>query len=182
MPTSTRLPKGRLLITGASGSGKTTLCRFFRERGVNAVDGDDVRGLGGPVDLQGRPLRRITSEQWRQIQDWRFYWNPAVLTRFLDRNPNVVLFGACDNMFDLDLAPLFDRRIFLRASWSVIRARLNGPSRDNDWGRDAQPAQREWVRKAVREWPLAAKARGFEFISAELSPARLFRQVCEMGR
>jgi GTPase SAR1 family protein len=174
-------PQARILITGPSGSGKTTLCRFFRERGVNAVDGDDVRGLGGPVDLQGHPpLRRITKEQWRQIGSWRFFWNYPVLTRFLARNPNVVLFGASDNLFDL--APLFDRQIFLRAPWSVIRMRLNGPTRDNDWARDAQPAQQEWVRKALREWPVAAKACGFEFLSAESSPARIIRQVCEIGR
>jgi len=181
MAKSTSLPKGRILITGASGSGKTTLCRFFRERGVNAVDGDDVRGLGGPVDLQGRPIRHISKDQWRRAEDWRFFWNYDVLTRFLARNPNIVVFGACDNMFDLNLAPLFDRRIFLRAPWSVIRMRLNGPTRDNDWGRDAQPAQREWVRKAVREWPVTAKARGFEFIDAASSPTRIFRQVCGAG-
>jgi adenylate kinase family enzyme len=173
--------EGRILITGPSGSGKSTLCRYFRERAVNAVDGDDIRGLGGPVDLQGRPLRHITKEQWRRIEDWRFFWDEAVLKRFLARNPNVALFGASDNMFDLDLAHLFDRRIFLRATWSVIRARLNCQTRDNDWGRDSQPAQREWVRKATREWPVKAKACGFEFINAESSPTRIFRQVCDPG-
>jgi hypothetical protein len=71
---------------------------------VNAIDGDEVRGLGGPVDLQGRPLRCITKDQWRDIEDWRHYWKQAVLRRFLARNPDVVLFGASDNMFDLDLA------------------------------------------------------------------------------
>jgi adenylate kinase family enzyme len=171
-------PKGRILITGPSGCGKSTLCQFFRERGVNAVDGDEVRGLGGPVNLQGRPLHRITQEQWRKIEDWRFFWSRATLQRFLSRNPNVVLFGASDNMFDLDLADLFDRRIFLRAPWSVIRARLNDPARDNDWGRDSQPAQREWVRKATREWPVRAKERGFEFIDARWTPTRIFRRVC----
>jgi len=174
-------PEGRILITGPSGSGKSTLCRIFRERGVNAVDGDEIRGLGGPVDLQGRPLRHITKDQWRRIEDWRFFWSEAVLKRFLARNSNVVLFGASDNMFDLDLTHLFDRRIFLRATWSVIRARLNGPTRDNDWGRDGQPAQREWVRKTTREWPAKAKACGFEFIDAELSPIRIFLQVCDTG-
>ncbi len=170
-------PKGRILITGPSGSGKSTLCRFFRERGVNAVDGDEVRGLGRAVDLEGRHLRRITKEQWRRIEDWRFSWHEPTLRRFLARNPNVVLLGAADNMFDLDLAPLFDRRFFLRAKWSTIRARLDNTDRDNDWGRVSQPAQREWVKNAVREWPVTAKARRFEFINAELSPARILRQL-----
>jgi adenylate kinase family enzyme len=170
---------GRILITGPSGSGKSTLCRYFREQGVNAVDADEIRGLGGPVDLQGRPLHHITKEQWRRIEDWRHFWNLPVLKRFLARNPNVILFGASDNMFELDLAHLFVRLIFLRANWAVIRARLNNPSRDNDWGRDSQPAQREWVRKATREWPVKAKAHRFEFIDAELSPARIFGRVCD---
>ena len=178
MVKSARYVSGRTLITGPSGSGKSTLARYFRKRGVNAVDGDEVRGLGGPVDLGGRPLRHVTKEQWRRIEDWRFFWNEAVLKRFLARNPNVVLFGASDNMFDLDSARLFDRRIFLRATWSVIRARLNSPARDNDWGRNDHPAQREWVRKATREWPVRAKARGFEFINAQWSPRRIFREVC----
>ena len=177
MARSIRGFEGRILFTGPSGVGKSTLCRFFRERGVNAVDGDAVRGLGGPVDLRGRALRRITKEQWRRIEDWRYFWAEDCLKRFLARNSNVVLFGASDNMFEPDLAHLFDRRIFLRARWSVIRARLNGSTRDNDWGRDSQPAQREWVKKATREWPLKAKARGFEIVNAELPPARILQLV-----
>jgi GTPase SAR1 family protein len=53
----TRGVTARILITGPSGSGKSTLCRYFRERGVNAVGGDEIRSLGGPVDLRGRPPR-----------------------------------------------------------------------------------------------------------------------------
>lgn len=167
----------RILVTGPSASGKSTLALYFRKRGVNAVDGDDIRGLGSPVDLRGRSLRRITKAQWRRIEDWRFFWHEPTLKRFLARNPDVVLFGAADNMFDLDLAPLFDRRIYLRASWAVIQARLDSPTRDNDWGRESQPAQREWVRKAVRDWPKKAKAREFEFVDATLSPARILTEV-----
>ncbi len=167
----------RILVTGPSGSGKTTLCRYFRERGVNAVDGDSIRGLGRPVDLKGLPLGRITKEQWRRIEDWRYYWDLVALKRFVARRPDVVLFGASDNLFDLDLRPLFDRRIYLRSSWSLIRSRLDDPSRDNDWGRKSQPAQREWVRQATLRWPKRAKARGFEFIDARLTPSRIFARV-----
>lgn len=167
----------RILVTGPSGCGKTTLCRYFRDHGQHAVDGDEVRGLGGPVDLNGRALRNITQQQWRLFEDWRFFWSEPVLKRFLARNPDVVLFGASDNLFDLDLAPLFDRRIYLRSSWSLIRSRLDDPGRDNDWGRETQPAQREWVRRATREWPRRAKALDFEFIDARLSPSRIFARV-----
>lgn len=179
MPTVQRGPKGRILVTGASGTGKSTLCRFFREQGVHAVDGDEVRGLGRPVDLEGRPLRRISKEQWRRIQDWRFFWDERALRRFLARSENVVLFGAADNVFDLDLAHLFDRRVFLRASWPVIRGRLNDPTRGNDWGRDEQPAQQEWVRRSTRDWPRRARSWGFEFVDAELPPAEILRRICE---
>ena len=168
---------GRILVTGPSASGKSTLARYFRAHGVNAVDGDDVRGLGRPVDIGGHPLRRITKEQWRRVEDWRFSWHEPTLKRFLARHPDVVLFGCSDDMFDLDLGRLFDRCIFLRATWPVIRARLNSATRDNDWGRDDQPAQREWVRNAVREWPVKARARGFEFVDATLSPARILAEV-----
>lgn len=173
---------GKILIAGPSGSGKSTLARYFREHGVNAVDGDEVRGLGRAVDSEGRHLRRITKEQWRRIEDWRYSWHEPTLRRFLARNPNVVLFGASDDLFDLDLAHLFDRRIFLHTTWSVIRARLNSPTRDNDWGRDSQPAQREWVRRAVREWSGKARARGFEFLDATLSPAKILAWVGRRGR
>jgi adenylate kinase family enzyme len=171
-------PRGRFLITGPSGSGKSTLCRFFRERGVKAVDGDDIRGLGGPVDLRGRPLRTITNSQWRRVEGWRFNWNATVLKRFLARRPNVMLFGASDNMFELDLAQLFNHRFYLQTTWPVIRSRMNDPARENDWGRDAQPAQREWVRKTTREWPVRAKESGFEFINASLTPEQIYRKVC----
>ena len=177
-----RGPVGRILVTGPSGSGKSTLCQYFRALGVNAVDGDEIRGLGHPVDLQGRRLRRITKDQWRRIDDWRFHWDETTLRRFAARNPNVVLFGASDNLFDLNLRTIFDRRIYLRASWSVIRKRLNDPNRDNDWGRESQPAQREWVKRATLEWPAKAAARGFEFVDAVLPPGLIFRQVCQPGR
>jgi hypothetical protein len=167
-----------VLITGTSGSGKSTLCIYFRERGVNAVDGDEIRGLGRPVDLSGRVLRRITPEQWRRIEDWRFEWSQKVLDRFLERNANVAIFGASDNLFDLDLASSFDRRFYLRAPWPVIRARLNDPRRDNDWGSDGQPAQQEWVKRAFREWPVRARSHGFEFLDAERAPAQIFRRIC----
>ena len=163
MAKSVRNLEGRILVTGPSGVGKSTLCRYFREHGVNAVDGDDTR-LGGAVDLQGRPLRHITKDQWRRIEDWRFYWEEGRLKRFLKKNPNVVLFGASDNLFDLDLIHLFDRRIYLDASWSLVWARLNHPARDNNWG--LEPAQRSWVRRAVRDWPMKARRADFEFIIA----------------
>ena len=134
------------------------------------------------MDLNGRRLSHVTHEQWERVEGWRFYWSETTLKRFLARNPNLVLFGASDNMFDLDLAPLFDRRVFLLAPWSVIRARLNRPTRDNDWGRDSQPRQREWVRNAVREWPARAHARGFEVVDASLSPDSIFVRLTEQRR
>lgn len=180
MAAAKRSISGRVLVTGPSGSGKSTLCRYFRAHGVNAVDGDEVRGLGVPVDLHGRRLSRITKDQWRRIEDWRFHWDEAALRRFLSRNPNVVLFGAADNMFNLDLAEIFDRRFYLRARWSVIRARLDSPTRDNDWGRVGQPNQREWVRKASREWLERAKTRGFAFVDASLPPVQILEKVSEL--
>lgn len=169
----TRTITGKVLITGPSGSGKSTLSHFFRERGENAVDGDEVRGLNRCVDLDGRPCR-ITKDQWRRAEDWQHFWDGPTLERFLARNRNVLLFGASDNMFDL--AHLFDRRIFLRASWSVLRTRLSHPNRGNDWG--SEPGQREWVRTRAREWPIKARKAGFEFVDATLPPARIFRQIC----
>ncbi len=169
--------KGRVLVTGPSGAGKSTLASYFRAHGVNAVDGDEVSGLGSAVDLKGQRLRRITKERWRRIEDWQFHWHQPTLERFLARNPDVVLLGAADNLFDLNLASLFDRRIYLSTTWSVIRSRLNDPARDNDWGRDSQPAQREWIRRAVREWPVRARARGFEMVDATLSPAKILARI-----
>jgi len=166
----------RVLVTGPSGSGKSTLARFFRERGENAVDAEDsreLRGLNRSVDLDGRPYR-ITQEQWRRAADWQHFWDGPTLERFLARHPNVFLFGASDNMFEY--AHLFDRRIFLRVSWSVLRTRLSHPTRENDWG--SEPGQRDWVRTRAREWPVKARKAGFEFVNAEVPPDRIFRQVC----
>ena len=172
---------GRFLVTGPSASGKSTLALYLREHGVNAFDGDDVRGLARAVDLEGRKLPHISKEQWRRIEDWQFFWHEPALKRFLARHPDVVLLGAADNMFELELARFFDRLIYLSAPWSVIRARLNNPNRDNDWGNDGQPAQREWVRKTVREWPIKAKARGFEFVDATLPPWKILAQLNRHG-
>ncbi len=140
---------------------------------MNAFDADEVQGLGHPVDLHGRPLRRITKEQWRRVEDWRHYWDEVRLRRFLAQAPTVVLCGASDNMFEL--ARLFDRRIFLQASWRLLRGRLDDPLRDNDWGRE--PAQRAWVKNAARAWPSRARAAGFEFVDAALPLDEIYRRL-----
>ena len=155
--------------------GKSTLARYFRERGENAFDSEDgkeLRGLNQSVDLAGRPLR-ITKDQWRRADEWQHFWHARTLARFLARRRNVLLFGAADNMFHL--AHLFDRRIFLRVSWSVLRERLRHPARHNDGG--SEPGQMERIRDRARRWPILARRAGFEFIDATLPPARIFAQI-----
>ncbi len=169
--------RGRIFITGASGSGKSTLARHLRQHGILAIDADAIPGLMREVDPQGRPLSKITHEQYLAVKGWQNFWDEATLQRFLSRNPDIVVCGASDNMFDLDLAHLFDRRIFLHAPWSVIHVRLNDPKRDNDWGRDTRPAQRAWVRRAVRTWPSLARAAAFEFVDASLPLSEMFRRI-----
>jgi shikimate kinase len=170
--------RGRILITGPSGSGKSTLARHLRRQGTLAVDADAIPGLGRLVDRNGRPLRRITHDQYLKVDGWDHFWDEATLASFLSRNPHIVVCGVSGNIFDLDLARLFDRRISLSAPWSVIDARLNDPKRDNDRGRDTRPAQRDRVRSAVRTWTPRAQAAGFELVDATL-PIETIRLIRE---
>ena len=99
-----------VLITGMSGAGKSTIAGVLARRGLASLDADDDPMLARSVDSHGLDvLIRIAA--------------PAT----------VYVCGGAAN--ELELADRFTRVFVLEMDEPTMLARLDAPSRDNEWGR-----------------------------------------------
>jgi AAA domain-containing protein len=171
---SAKVVRDHVLITGPAGSGKSRLARYFRRRGRNAFDADEVPGLCFWVDRAGNP-KEVTPEEWRTMEGIQWFWSTTQLDELLRGAEEIYLFGSADNQYEF--LSRFDRRYYLRASSALISARLEDPRRDNDFGRG--PVQRELVLRSLPVEEERARKAGFEFLDASESPPDIFNAIAK---
>ena len=160
----------KILIFGPSGSGKTYLSRELKKLGLNAVDADTIGGLSGWYDGKGGKVEYPKDAGEEFLGNHSFLWDREFLKSYLDKNPNIYLFGSSGNMFEM--LDLFDKAYFLKADPELIKGRLTHESRENPMG--ITEFQRENAIKWGLELEQKAKDLDIEFIDATLPPKKVF--------
>lgn len=163
----------RILIIGPSGSGKTFISSKLKGLGVNAVDADSIDGLSGWYDGNGNEVNYPSDADQKFLDNHSFLWGKEFLKKYLDKNPDIYLFGSSGNMFEM--LDLFDKVYFLKAEASLLKERLIHESRENPMGIT------EYQRENAVRWGLEiekrAKDLGIEFIDATFSPEEIFELI-----
>ncbi len=175
------MSSNRILIAGPSGSGKTLLAKYFKERGVNAIDADGA-GIGIWCDKAGNefepaPGMEMSLGQWAFEMGLRWNWDPLKLKLLLDKNPEIYLFGNAYNIYYL--AGFFDRKYYLDADAGQILGRLisRSDSAMNHHGWGDTEEQRIVILNELEAEREKAEHAGFEFVQARLTPKQIFNII-----
>ena len=116
-----------VLVVGLPAAGKTHLSKFFREKGKDAYDADDV--IASYTDEKGNP-KSPTKEEWEKNMGIKWAWDAKKLKELLGEHEELYLFGASDNMYDF--IGLFDKAYYLKADKDLLSERLEARKTSND--------------------------------------------------
>lgn len=83
----------KILIFGPSGSGKTYVSAQLRGMGVNAVDADLIEGLSSWYNGQRNKVKYPEDADQEFLDNHEFLWDKDFLRDYLDKNPDIYLFG-----------------------------------------------------------------------------------------
>lgn len=163
----------KTLIFGPSGSGKTYITKELRKFNVNSIDADLVTGLCSWFDKNGNKVTYQENADKEWLNNHSFLWDKNFLKQYLIKNPNTILLGVSENIFDM--FDLFDKVYYLDISENKQDERLRHKSRDNPMG------STEYQRKNAIIWgqTLKQKARelGIKFIDATQTPEEIYKKI-----
>jgi len=138
-----------VLITGMSGAGKSTIAQVLARRGLASLDADGDPLLARSVDSDGNVVEdpSVPDFAWLARHSWA--WDPArldVLIRTAAPETLYVCGGAAN---ELELADRFTQMFLLEIDEPMMLARLDAPSRDNEWGPHRGGDTREHLRRRL---------------------------------
>jgi len=147
-----------VMITGMSGAGKSTIAGVLARRGLVSIDADDDPLLARSVDSAGRVVEdeAVPDFAWLARHSWA--WDPARLDEVIRAAAPAVLYVCGGAANELDLADRFSHMFLLEMDEPTMLARLDEPSRDNDWGRIGDT--REYLRRRRPEYQDRLRAFG----------------------
>lgn len=128
----------KILVTGSSGAGKTYLTQEFKKMGIYAFDSDLIPDLNSWYYKENKVIRPEFIDQ-EFLDNHSFLWDRKVLEKFLEDNPDVIIFGMSGNAFEM--LDLFDKVYFLQVPW-VSSKEFN-----------MKAEKMTWVRQRSREKP-----------------------------
>ncbi len=163
----------KVLIFGPSGSGKTYISSYLRKLGINAVDADKIEDLSSYYDGQGNKVEYSEDAGKEFLDNHSFLWDRIFLEDYLRKNPDIFLFGASGNIFDM--LDFFDKVYFLKIDPDLQKERLIHESRENPMGNTEY--QRENAVRWGQQLEQKAKTLGIKFIDATLSPKKILYEI-----
>ncbi|MBU1031876.1 AAA family ATPase [Patescibacteria group bacterium] len=163
----------KVLIFGPSGSGKTYISSELKKLGINAVDSDLIENLSSWYDGMGNKIayKEDTDEEF--LNNHQFLWDRKFLEDYLSKNPDIYLFGASGNIFEM--LDLFDKVYFLKVEPDLQKERLLHQSRENPMGNTEY--QRENAVRWSQQLEQKAKSLGIKFIDATLEPEKILNLI-----
>jgi hypothetical protein len=136
-------------ITGISGAGKSTIAAALASRGLVSVDADDDPLLARSVDPAGNVVEDMAAPDFAWLARHSWAWNPARLDELVRAAAPATLYVCGGAANELELADRFTHVFLLEIDEPTMLARLDAPSRDNDWGRIGDT--REYLRRRLPE-------------------------------
>lgn len=124
-----------VLITGISGAGKSTLAAVFARRGLAVLDSDNDPSLARMVNRAGEVVESPEAPDLAWIEQHSWSWDPARLDELIGAAAPGVLYVCGGAANELELADRFTHLFVLEIDEATMLARLDAPSRDNEWGR-----------------------------------------------
>jgi hypothetical protein len=158
----------KILIFGPSGSGKTYISKAWKQRGINAYEDGDIKGLSSWYDKDGNKVAVPTTASEALNNSYSFLWSKRVLKKFLDAHPDVCIFGGSGNIFSV--IDLFDKIYFLKIEPGIQKQRILCSSRETplmDFDEQGMVIWGDWLETEARK-------RNILFIDATLSPCQIF--------
>jgi adenylate kinase family enzyme len=136
-----------VLITGMSGAGKSTIAEVLARRGLTSIDADGDPLLARSVDLDGNVVEDLSVPDFAWLARHHWAWDPARLDELIAAAGPTTLYvcGGAEN--ELELADRFTQVFLLEMDEPTMLARLDAPSRDNEWGRIGDT--REYLRRRL---------------------------------
>ena len=147
-----------VMITGMSGAGKSTIAAVLARRGLVSIDADDDPVLARSVDPAGNVVEdpAVPDFAWLARHSWA--WNPTRLDALIRAAAPATLYVCGGAANELELADRFTQVFLLEMDEPTMLARLDAPSRDNDWGRIGDT--REYLRRRRPEYQDRLRAFG----------------------
>jgi hypothetical protein len=143
------------LITGMSGAGKSTIAAVLARRGLASIDADEDPLLARSVDSDGTVVddSPVPDFAWLARHSWA--WNPARLDEVIRAAGPATLYVCGGAANELELADRFTQVFLPELDEPTMLARLDAPSRDNDWGRIGGHSRVSMPQAAGNSGPLA---------------------------
>jgi adenylate kinase family enzyme len=145
-------------ITGRSGAGKSTIAAVLARRGLASIDADNDPLLARSVDSDGNVVEDLSVPDFAWLSRHSWAWNPARLDELIAAAASVTLYVCGGAANELELADRFTHVFLLEIDEPTMLARLDAPSRDNDWGRIGDT--REYLRRFLPEYQARLRASG----------------------
>lgn len=127
----------KIYITGISGTGKSSIARLLNERGVYAVDIDNLSHWENKHTKERTGWDPGSSDEWNDAHAW--VCDIEKLKEALSLSEDVIAVGHASNQEEY--LPLFDKWFVLQCRPETIIARINART-DNDFGKHPVDQQR----------------------------------------